>query len=256
MSSRILIHLANHKNRNSLSNNFRKKRFVLFKNLVHSLGFPLKIIDVGGREIIWQQEGFCDPRMSENVKITLLNLESTKATHSNIKAVVGDARNMSQFVDGEFDIVFSNSVIEHVGNYEDQRQMANEIKRIGKRYFLQTPNRYFPIEPHFLFPFFQFLPLWFQIWLITHFHLGWRKKVSNKEEAIKCIYSVRLIDKKELIELFPNATIFEEKFLGLTKSFIVYNGWDIRGSFTDSSQLKLAGGNSVLQSSSSIFAGR
>lgn len=57
---------------------------------------------------------------------------------------------MKQFQDNEFDAVFSNSVIEHVGDYEAQRQMANEIMRVGKRYFVQTPNFYFPIEPHIL----------------------------------------------------------------------------------------------------------
>jgi 2-polyprenyl-3-methyl-5-hydroxy-6-metoxy-1,4-benzoquinol methylase len=73
---------------------------------------------------------------------------------------------MPQFQNDEFDIVFSNSVIEHVGSYEEQNLMASEVRRVGKRYFIQTPNLFFPIEPHFLFPFFQFLPLDYRVTLI------------------------------------------------------------------------------------------
>jgi len=118
--------------------------------------------------------------------------------------------------------VFSNSVIEHVGGYEDQKQMAREVQRIGKRYFLQTPNFYFPFEPHFLFPFFQFFPLWLKVFLLRHFSLGWRDKIPDKGEAIKTANSVRLLKKEELKELFPGAVIHDEKFGGLTISFIVY----------------------------------
>ena len=63
---------------------------------------------------------------------------------------------MDFFKDKSFDAVFSNSVIEHVGTFEDQKMMANEVIRVTNFYFIQTPNLYFPIEPHFLVPFFQF----------------------------------------------------------------------------------------------------
>ena len=71
---------------------------------------------------------------------------------------VGDAVDMPGISDGAFDVVFSNSVIEHVETYENQRRMAAEIRRVGRRYFVQTPNRHFPLEPHFLVPGFQLLP--------------------------------------------------------------------------------------------------
>jgi len=119
-------------------------------------------------------------------------------------------------------VIFSNSVIEHLGSYSDQSLMANEVRRLGERYFLQTPNRYFPIEPHFLFPFFQFFPYKLKIWLVTRFNLGWFGKIPDENKAREIISSIRLLNKKELKILFPESKIKEEKFLGLTKSFIVY----------------------------------
>lgn len=129
---------------------------------------------------------------------------------------------MKQFKDKEFDVVFSNSVIEHVGGWGNQQKMAKEIQRVGKHYFVQTPNYYFPIEPHFLLPIFQFLPVKRKVWLIQHFTLGWRPKTPDYSEAVKMVNSIRLLTKTELFYLFPKSTVLEEKFLGFTKSFILY----------------------------------
>lgn len=209
----------------SLAIKLRMKRIILFKELISSIpniSKPIKILDVGGTEIFWERMGFAD---DERYYITLLNLSKVETHHQNLISFVGDARGMPQFNNGEFDVVFSNSVIEHVGEYEDQKKMAKEIQRVGKRYFIQTPNFYFPFEPHFLFPFFQFFPLWLKVLMVQHFNLGWYTKIPDKEKAIKTVNSIRLLKRKELMVLFPGGTIFEEKFMGLTKSFVIYNGW-------------------------------
>lgn len=215
--------VADYRNYNSLSSLFRKRRLALFHHLLSSLSPPLKILDVGGTETVWHREGFGD---REGIEITLLNLKKIPVSYSNLKSVIGDAKNLERFDDNEFDVVFSNSVIEHLYDYESQQKMANEVRRVGKRYFVQTPNLYFPVEPHFLFPFFQFLPLELRIWLIRNFNLGWRKKKTNIDEAISTIQEIRLLTRKELIELFPDGEIYEEKLLGMTKSFVVYGNWD------------------------------
>jgi len=215
----LLRNSADFQRDNSLALRLRLKRIALFKELISPLPKPLTILDVGGTEIFWERMGFVG---DENVQITLLNLSEIETHYPNFKSVAGDARNMHQFGDGEFDVVFSNSVIEHVGEYQDQKQMAKEVQRIGKRYFLQTPNFYFPFEPHFLFPFFQFFPLWLKVFLLRHFNLGWHAKIPDKGQAIKTANSVRLLKKRELKELFPGAIVHEEKFWGLTISFIVY----------------------------------
>lgn len=219
----ILRKFADNRQVKSLATELRMKRFFMFKTLISLLPKPLRILDLGGTQAFWESMGFTD---EDNVKISILNLSKIEVTYPNFDSLVGDARKMSDFKDKEFDIVFSNSVIEHVGDYSQQRQMAEEIKRIGKRYFIQTPNRYFLIEPHFLFPFFQFLPLSLQVFLVSHFNVGWYKKIPDIQEARLAVTSIRLLTEKELEGLFPGATIFKEKFLGMIKSFIIYAGWD------------------------------
>lgn len=118
------------------------------------LSRPLRLLDVGGTERFWELIEFPG---ADAVHVTLLNLTAQATSLPGLSSVVGDARCMD-FGDASFDVVFSNSVIEHVGGYEDQRRMADEVRRVGTHFFVQTPNKHF-IEPHFLFPFFQFLPL-------------------------------------------------------------------------------------------------
>ena len=102
--------------------------------------------------------------------------------------------------------------------------MANEIKRVGKKYFVQTPNLYFPIEPHFLFPLFQFLSIDIKVWLLRNFSMGWYPKISDKQEAIDLATNTKLLSKKKLQNLFPNSNLYAEQVFGLSKSFVVYDG--------------------------------
>jgi len=202
----------------------RKKRIALFESLISRLPRPLNILDVGGEQRFWEIVGL----IKEDAKILLYNVSPSEVSYSNLVAMVGDARDMREFKDKQFQIVFSNSVIEHVGTYAHQRQMAQEVQRVGERYYVQTPNRFFPMEPHFLFPFFQFLPVSFRVFLVTHFNLGWRGKIRDRQEALQAVNEIRLLTEKELEQLFPGAKIYREKLLGLTKSFIVYKGWELQ----------------------------
>lgn len=142
-------------------------------------------------------------------------------TASNLAGVAGDARDMRIFHDNEFDVVLSNSVIEHVGSLEDQQKMAREIMRVGKAFFIQSPNRFFWLEPHFLVLFFQFMPLALKTFLLRSFNLGWIKRVRDTKQAKKIVNSIRLMTRKELESIFSGAVIHKKKVLGLIKSFIV-----------------------------------
>jgi SAM-dependent methyltransferase len=206
---------------NSISTKFRKKRFELFKSFINDLEKPYRLLDVGGSVLFWEAMDFIK---ESEVDIFILNLDpyELRGDYPNVHTIVGDGRDMKEFSNNQFDIVVSNSVIEHVGNFDNQRRMAGEIMRVGKRYFVQTPNVYFPIEPHVLLPFAAFYPLRLKVWLGKHMNLGPYKKTDDKAAIMTFIDSLRLLSKKELLEIFPGATIWEEKVCYLTKSFVAY----------------------------------
>ena len=182
----------------------RRKRFKHFLKLVEQFdNKSVTILDVGGWERYWEVQEFADT----SNQIILLNTEKFKTRHSGISSVVGDARNMDGFPDQSIDIVFSNSVIEHLETFENQSEMANEVKRIGKKYFIQTPSYYFPLEPHFLFPFFHWFPISIRVFFVQHLSLGHFKKQETKENAEKLVREHRLLKKNEFQSLFPDAKI-------------------------------------------------
>lgn len=144
---------ADNANEQSIASRLRKQRFQLFVDMLNEEPFIANILDVGGTQNYWEMVT-AGSALLDKVQVTLLNIEHQKTTLANFTSIIGVARATIQFIDKQFDFVFSNSTIEHVGNFSDQRNMAKEIMRVGKYYYVQTPNRYFPIEPHFLFPFF------------------------------------------------------------------------------------------------------
>lgn len=219
----ILRKLADNSRPNGLGTKMRLKRHEFFMGLISRMPNPIMILDVGGTELYWKTMNLAD---SKDVQITLLNLEKKDVSAKNMISIAGNAINMSKFENKSFDIVFSNSVIEHVGDFNNQIHMAREVTRIGKRYFIQTPNYWFPMEPHFLVPGFQWLPQALRVWLIRHYDLGWHQKITDLEQARSLVKHTRLLTQKEFQSLFPKGKLYKEKILGLTKSFIVYNGWD------------------------------
>ena len=217
----MLKKMVDNRDRRSLAVKFRRRRFAFFQSLLSHLERPVRILDVGGTETYWKM---MELNAGDQVFITLLNLTQTAVSFPNVASIAGDARAIMA-EDASFDVVFSNSVIEHVGTYQDQLQMSKEVRRVGKRYFVQTPNKYFPLEPHFLFPLFQFLPINIRVLLLQNFRLGWFSKTPDKVKAREIVETIRLLDKREFLSLFPNAQIYEEKIFGMTKSFVAYEGW-------------------------------
>jgi hypothetical protein len=227
---KLLSRIYDHQQSDSLATALRNKRLELLNRLLSNVPRPIRILDVGGRSAFWQSTGLLDADVTD-VEILLLNTSESElgeiSPHPRLRSCVGDARDMRQFQTKAFDVVFSNSVIEHVGVYADQGLMAQEIQRVGKRYFVQTPNFYFPIEPHFVFPAFHWLPISWRIWLVTHFSLGWYGKFGSSVRAREEVESIRLLTERKFCRLFPGSHLFRERFFGITKSFVVYGGWNI-----------------------------
>jgi hypothetical protein len=126
--------------------------------------------------------------------------------------------------DQSFDIVFSNSVIEHVGDRDQQRLFANEVRRVARRYYVQTPNRRFPIEPHLLTPFIHWLPRSWQRTIVRRFTIWqWIERPAPDRRAYYIehyLRDIRLLNRADVARLFPDAQIQQERWMGLTKSLI------------------------------------
>ena len=205
-----------------ISTYFRTKRFAFIMSLLDKLtkgGKKIKILDIGGTEDYWNSMGL---NLGNNIEIVLLNLYKIEVRGAGFSSIKGDACNLEAMPDKSFDLVFSNSVIEHLFSIENQQKVASEVIRVGKNYYIQTPNKFFPIEPHWVFPFFQFLPFGLKVYLTKNFNLGHIPKAKNKQEAIDLVNEVNLLSKKELESLFSESRLFIEKFIGFDKSYAVY----------------------------------
>lgn len=203
----------------SMGNKFRQKRMQFFNQLLMDLPKPLSILDVGGNEQFWVNAGFHE---RHDIAITILNLERCETHYPNFKGVAGNATSLDNYADNEFDIAFSNSVIEHLYNWENQQKMASEIRRVGRYHYVQTPNKYFFIEPHYLLPWFQFLPKHLRLFILTKTRLSRNMKWKEKA-ARQYLDEIRLLSQREYKRLFPQSSIWKEKFIGLSKSFVAHN---------------------------------
>jgi hypothetical protein len=218
----MLRRLADSQNPNSLANRLRAKRFARFEALIAPLPRPLRILDVGGENAFWENRGWAG---RSDVRIFSLNLVPEKQQHDNIEPVAGDATNLSQFSDHSFDVVFSNSVIEHLFTFENQRRMATEVQRVGKAYWVQTPNYWFPMEPHFHVPGWQWMPVGVRVSMLQRWRCGWRGPCPEPKRARELVEELRLLTKSELEKIFPGATLISERLGGLVKSWTVIGGF-------------------------------
>ena len=197
---------------------FRRRRMRLFRNTV-GLRSNDRILDIGGTPSFWQdtaRAGDAQPR------VTLVNtdrgvVESAKSCGMSVAEADGCAL---PFADNSFDIVFSNSVIEHVGTWERQQAFASEARRIGRRLWIQTPAREVFVEPHLIAPFVHWLRPSLQRRLIRNLTLrGWLER-PDRATVDAFLAEVRLLTAAEMRTLFPDCSIVRERFCGLTKSYI------------------------------------
>ena len=190
----------------SLASRLRHRRWQLVRSVLQLSGTE-SVVDVGGTDKSWWFAAW---------KGVLVRCNLDRDAASAGLRVVADGCALP-FSDGRFDIAFSNSVIEHLNSQAAQVRFANEFRRVGRRYFLQTPNKWFPIEPHYLFPLFQFLPVGLQRWLHTHFDIGTFKRTDP-------FGTIRLMNRAELRRLFPEARIVPERLGPFVKSwYVVYS---------------------------------
>jgi hypothetical protein len=215
--------LADSRRPGSLADTFRQRRFAALRSRLDALQRPVRVLDVGGTVSFWERLGYAG---ADGIDVVLVNLEAQDSPHPNVVPLVGNALDLSAFGRNSFDAVISNSVLEHLPTLALQGRMAAELQRVGRRVYVQTPNRLFPVEPHFLFPFFALLPVGVRAALLQRMDLGWHRRQPDRAKALEDVRSIRLVTGGELDRLFPGATIERERVLGMTKSFVVLAGWD------------------------------
>lgn len=172
-----------------------------------------RILDLGGTTEIWAH-------VEVPLDITVLNLPGItidRGGHGRHRFtfVEGDATNMPQYGDRSFDIVHSNSVIEHVGGPANERAFAREVRRIGCGYHIQTPSILFPLEAHTGVPFWWVLPKGVRRRIVAR----WKVMLPEWTEMIEGTVVIR---KSTLRSYFPDSAIVTERLLGLPKS---YTAW-------------------------------
>jgi methyltransferase family protein len=220
----LLQKTANDRDERSLSHRLRHRRFERFAELTRHLPRPLSIIDIGGTTEFWEARGWAG---RDDVNVTLINLTGGEQRHENLVPVVGDATDLSEYADRAFDLAFSNSVIEHLFTLERQQAMAAEVCRVAAAYWIQTPNFWFPVEPHFLVPAWHWLPERTRVAILRRRGVGWAGRCPDAELARSIVQEHRLMRRHELARLFPRAEIVPERFGGLVKSWTAVGGFPV-----------------------------
>jgi len=185
---------------------------------------------VGGRKEYWSiaPEGFL---AQKRVSITITNIEEDSVRRpddSIFKFEFGDGRRL-KYGDKSFDVAHSNSVVEHVGRWEDMVNFSKEVSRVGCSYFVQTPNFWFPFEPHFGMLCFQWLPIPWKIALLMKKERGFFPRMPTVDAAKRAIEHCELLDERMVRALFTDAEIRKERFAGVVKSFVAIRRADCIG---------------------------
>jgi hypothetical protein len=220
------VHKNPYNNRWSIPSIMRHARFRSVNSVIAEIikeKGSCRILDVGGEDQYWNlNEAFINENRAK-LKIILMNLDQAKhgRQYDLYEYRYGDATTDVSYRNNDFDMIHSNSVIEHVGSWPSICNMANLIQNSKKPYYLQTPNFWFPFEPHFRFIGFQWLPKAWQASLLVKFSLGFFGKCKTYGEAMYNVDSINLLTANQMRELFPKAKIVKERLFGLTKSFIV-----------------------------------
>jgi hypothetical protein len=200
---------------------FRRRRLHLVHQACPELfdGSVRNVLDLGGSQHFWANLPI-DLTLKKVVIYNICKSETTfpqsKASHIPVKLY--DGTRIPE-ADGAFDIVVCNSVLEHVPRGSRQG-LIDEMRRVGKRFVLQTPAFSFPIEPHFIFPMLHWMPRFLgrQLVLISPWFWLSRPGVAHARDYFD---EIHLPTKNDIDRLFPSATIRYERVVGLLKSYVV-----------------------------------
>jgi hypothetical protein len=207
------------------------KRSELFRQFLQAFASPIRIIDLGGTVSMWERWGL---DKEAGLRIDLVNSfpidvngrDLVPAT-SNFRKVNADVASLRPDDYRQYDLVFSNSMLEHLTSRDLQRSVAQAILTSGRPFFIQVPNKHSLIDPHFahpLAPFFAAWPRSLQARALSLSALGSGSKASSVEHAERRLAYYNPISKRDLVELFSagSPTLAIERTLGVPISIVVW----------------------------------
>ncbi|MDP3659509.1 class I SAM-dependent methyltransferase, partial [Phenylobacterium sp.] len=206
---KLIYSLQDPDNPNSLAQQMRRARAKRVVELIVAAGPGARILDLGGEPDYWR---LFDRKFLEDakVKITLVNPQAFTVDDPLFEALQGDACAMD-FPDNAFDLVHSNSVIEHVGDWPRMEAFAREARRLAPRYYVQTPYFWFPVEPHFSSLFFHWRSEQGRARSLLRRRHGFAERSPDMGQAMRDVQHARLLDKTQFSFLFPDARHVDER---------------------------------------------
>ena len=223
ISTNFAKSVTNSDNPKAFATRLRAKRLANFLKVVDNVYNKygkVNIIDSGGTKAYWNilPDGILEEK---KIHITIVNLPGYNVIENDdhFTIIEGDSCDLSMFTDNYFHLSHSNSVLEHVGDWQKMKQFSNELMRVAESYYIQTPNYWFPVEPHCMTPFFHWLPTPIRISLVMKFNLGHWKRQDTVDGAVETVESARLVNKKMFRELYSDAEIVTERLFLFAKSF-------------------------------------
>jgi hypothetical protein len=211
MPNRAIAKLIDPDRAGSLTHSFRQRRNEEFKRRFPDLA-DMRVLDLGGTAVSWRVLGL------RPGNVTVVNLDPDEEPYEPwIDLVQADAC-VGGF--GKYDLVFSNSLMEHLGGHARRQQFANVVQESASSWWIQTPYRYFPVEPHWMFPCFQFLPFRTRVMICQHRNRLHVPACKDAAEAAEVVASIELISATEMRNYFPTSEIWFERIASIPKSLV------------------------------------
>jgi hypothetical protein len=175
----------------------------------------MTVLDLGGSADTWTTSAI------HPAHVHVINIEPLAGNdHDWVEIDYADACALPQHIlSRRYDLAFSNSVLEHVGGHERRMRFAEAVHTVAPRHWVQTPYRYFPVEPHWIAPGMQFLPIRARAALARRWPLAHVRSASLRD-ALDGVLWTELIDRTQMRYYFPDSVIRSERLLGLAKSLI------------------------------------
>lgn len=198
---------------------FRGRRF---RRIAETFGISERstVLDIGGAAYYWDF-------FAAVPRVVIVNRQKPESTGCRFPWVIADARHLP-FRDHAFDLAFANSVVEHIPGRENRIAFAKETARVGRGYYVQTPYRWFPVEPHLYTPLIHYLPKRLQRPLLRNFTVWGVLQRPTPEGCDDFLRDIDLLTTRQLRGLFPHAAIWKERAFGLLKSIAAVRGTPLK----------------------------